>query len=98
MNLQETIAAVIELHNLEALKMPMVFEVWEDGEVTITKGGDLYNQRNLHLCYFGNSSKALPFDSLPLKNKMHSRIACLTDEDAFKAHTLIINRSLSCTQ
>jgi hypothetical protein len=32
----------------------MVWEIWEDGELTLTKAGPLYGQRSLHMIWPGN--------------------------------------------
>ena len=47
----------------------MAAELWEDGEITLTKcsNGELYGQRNLHCIYNGNSTWALPLDVFPVK-------------------------------
>ena len=89
MNLEQKIAAVCALHDPSALDEPMVYEVWQDGEITLTKGGDLYGQRHLHMISIGVSEHSLPFDSLPLKNSNHSRIAVKTADQANAAKTII---------
>ncbi len=39
-----------ELHNVEHSQKPgMVYQVWQDGEITLQKSGDLLWQRNLHM-------------------------------------------------
>lgn len=48
----------------------MVCEVWEDGEVTLTKGGDLYRQRNLHSIE-PPFPKALALSVMPRSNGKH---------------------------
>lgn len=65
----------------------MVYEVWNDGEVTLTKGDDLYGQRNLH-CIKPGFAKALPVEALH-KRYSHSRIIVKNYEDAEKARELI---------
>lgn len=87
---EEIIRCVTALHAPEAREQAMVYEVWEDGEITLTKGGDLYGQRKLHLDAYGDSGLALPWDSLPLKNSSHSRIMAKNREDAEKARGLIL--------
>jgi hypothetical protein len=82
---------VRELHSPEAVNQPMVYEVWEDGEVTLTKGGELYGQRTLHLDARGDPGLALPWDSLVHSNGLsHSRIWAATREDAYRARALIL--------
>jgi hypothetical protein len=89
MNTQDTIKAMIALHDENAIKQPgHVYEVWEDGEITLTKSGELYGLRNLHMIQPG-LNRSLPWDSLPLKNTRHSRIATLSEATAVKARDLI---------
>lgn len=87
---QEVLAAVLAMHDPEALNDQMVYEVWEDGEVTLTKGGDLYGQRNLHMIIPGcGGRRSMPRDALPLKNDCHSRIAVRTHEAAVTASNIL---------
>ncbi len=48
-------------------------EVWEDGEITMTKcsGGELYGQRNLH-CMENGFAHSLPRDLFPEHTNSHS--------------------------
>ena len=86
---QAKIDAVNALHMPEAYAQDMVYEVWEDGEITLTKGGDLYGQRNLHMIDFGNPAKSLGADVLFYKSVNHSSIAVMTYEQAQQAQALI---------
>lgn len=43
----------------------MVYQVWNDGEVTIQKSGSLLNQRHLHCTVDGRPDKAVPADTFP---------------------------------
>lgn len=83
-------ALVRALHDPDALAEPMVYEVWEDGEITLTKGGSLYGYRTLHCIMPGIPSYALPWDSLPMVNEHHSRIACRDYETAMRARSYIV--------
>lgn len=47
--------------------MQMVYEVWEDGEITLTKGGDLFRQRSLH-CIQPGGPNTLAVELLPMQN------------------------------
>ena len=87
--MEEVIAKLLAMHRAEAWKHPMVYEVWHDGEVTLTKGGDLYRQRSLHMIVAGNAKRALPADSLIQLGK-YSRIMVDTAEEANEAATLIL--------
>ena len=89
MKLEDKIAAVNALHQPEAYAQGMVYEVWEDGEITLTKGGGLYGRRNLHMISFGNSAKTLGADALDQKNGEHSSIAVMTRERAQQAQDII---------
>lgn len=91
MNQQAKIAAVNALHQPEAYAQDMVYEVWEDGEITLTKGGTLYGQRNCHMIAFGSTAKSLGADALVNKNGRHSSIAVMTDEQAQQAQALIFS-------
>lgn len=47
-----------------------VCEIWEDGEVTLTKGGSLYGMRNLHMIE-SPYCRALPLEAMPMNNGKH---------------------------
>jgi hypothetical protein len=82
----------LAMHNALAVQDHMVYEVWEDGEITLTKGGDLYGMRRLHLIKGGDVSKALPVDCFPVKFKNgHGCIQVMTSEEANEASNLILN-------
>jgi len=95
MKQNEIIAAVNALHCPEAVALPMVYEVWEDGEITLTKGGELYGQRRLHVDAFGDAMLALPPSSLAVKTpgEEHSRIVARDHTDALAARKLILGES-----
>jgi hypothetical protein len=98
MTLTERIAAFIALHNPEARQQHMVYSVWEDGEITIEKGGAIFGQRSLHCVSFVTAKNPLPVDSMPVKNydNSHGRIFCDTKEIAEKAHALVLDNFISC--
>lgn len=88
---EEILKAVLALHDPLATSRPgMVYEVWEDGEITLTKSGELYGLRQLH-----QISPPFPFhlpvDSLPNVNGpgTHSCIAASSHETATEARNLI---------
>lgn len=89
MSQAEKIAALMALHNPSHIGNAMVYEVWNDGEVTLTKGEDLYGQRNLHCIMTGNPGRALPVESLPARYK-HSRIVVADYEAAIAARAIIL--------
>ena len=90
---REKIAQLVAMHRPEALGEHMVYEVWEDGEITLTKGADLYGQRNLHCISMGREDKALPWAEFPeelRRFKTHARVAVMTHEDALAAQALVL--------
>ena len=42
------LAWIAKWHQPDGWKSLMVYSIWEDGEVTLEKGGDLFGHRNLH--------------------------------------------------
>lgn len=90
--IKDTISDVIvsslrRLHEPEAINNAMVYEVWNDGEITLTKGGDLYRQRSLHSICAPIATGLLPVDSLFVSGKF-SRICCSTHDKAIKAQSI----------
>lgn len=79
------------MHVPDGYMQPMVYSVWEDGEVTLEKGGDLFGRRNLHCIIPGNPKPIIRPDSLPVRNSdgSHSRIYVNTHEEAIAAHSLL---------
>ena len=92
MSENELIAVLREMHKPDCEGDSMVWEVWNDGEVTLTKGGELYGQRTLHMQAAGDMGLALPAKSLfPRFN--HSRIIVATHEEAMGARGLIFGEA-----
>lgn len=67
MTLEEIRARLALLNCPEARGDSMVAQVWEDGEVTLTKGGDLLGQRSLHMIEGPHTDK-LPAVLFPNRN------------------------------
>lgn len=68
-----------------------VYEIWEDGELTLQKCGSLYNQRNLHMINFA-FPHTLPISLFPeeLTNSSgHACIAVNNDVEAKAARKLL---------
>lgn len=89
MNIQELIA----MHNHPELaeKEGMVYEVWEDGEVTLTKSGPLLRQRGLHCIQPGRTEEAIPLEWLEPRWGGHAAI--FTDRKGAEAiHEAILNQ------
>ena len=92
MNTEDTIALVNALDAPEAAAEAMVYQVWEDGEITLQKGGSLLWQRNLHCVAIGDDRKALPRDALQHKYDGHSFVFVGSYDGAEKARDLILKR------
>lgn len=87
-----TLERFLAYHHAEAKNDGMVYSVWEDGEITLEKGGALFGQRNLHRMAGGDASKALPIAAMPLKSGTHGRILVKDEHDARAAHELITGK------
>lgn len=94
MNTEETIAAVNALNWPDAKNDGMVYQVFEDGEITLQKGGSLLWQRNLHCISMGNSKKSLPARALVnhMTSAAHSYIFARDHTTALIAQRLIFDR------
>lgn len=65
----EQVKALIAEHSNDELSKEegMVYQVWEDGEITLQKSGSLLWQRNLHCTSMGYDRK-LPIELFPHQN------------------------------
>lgn len=92
MTTEEKIAAILAMHKEEGIECPMVYEVWNDGEVTLTKGGDLYGQRTLHTTIpaLFDTTKHLPADSL-VKRFNNSRVVVMNRDEAKAVRAILMN-------
>lgn len=66
MNQESKISALQALHAPECVQQQMVYIVFEDGEVCLTKGAELFMHRSLHTVYQGNEQAALPASVMPV--------------------------------
>jgi hypothetical protein len=78
----------LALHRPEAKDLPMVYEVWQDGEVTITKGGGLFGARNLHLVSPGLGRDIV--DPLALPNRHGVNGSIMVNDRASAKEALIV--------
>ena len=86
-SLTDTVKALMVLHTNNT-RTPMVYELWNDGEITSTKGDDLYGQRLLHQIE-PPLPRGLPVDcGLPLRYN-NSRIIVETRDQATYGRELI---------
>ena len=71
----------------------MVYQVWNDGEVTLQKSGYLLWSRNLHLVMKGDEERAVPLSYFPgnWTGEDHAYIFC-DKESAEAIHRMITGR------
>ena len=82
--------AFLALHEPARQEDHMVYEVWQDGEITLTKGADLWRQRSLHCIHMGvNPEWAMPVDSMPVKMNGHGSITVRDHATAKRAHDIV---------
>lgn len=90
----EVLAAVVALNRPEAKNAAMVYQVFEDGEITLQKGGDLLWQRTLH-CVATGKPHGVILHVASMPNQMcsapHGYIFCKDRDDAEKARALIFS-------
>jgi len=81
----EAVQSAIILHSKPDLAKVegMVYQVWEDGEVTLTKCGSLLGQRDLHMICPGHTKATVSVSLFPHQCNGHGFI--YTDEDGQKA-------------
>ena len=89
MNQTEVTAMLASFDTPEAKQQPMVYRVWEDGEITLEKGGELFGQRTLHMIRAGCG--AVPPEWLPYQNHgcTHGYLFALNREVAEAASNYI---------
>ncbi|CAL9973945.1 hypothetical protein VPHD249_0199 [Vibrio phage D249] len=81
--------------NDECKNDAMTTQLWSDGEITMTKGGDLFGQRSLHCIYNGlfalrsNNELAISEAMTHQSPNGYSYIFC-SDEDAQAIRTLMV--------
>ena len=71
-----------EAHNPKLVEEAYVTKVWEDGEITQEKGGELYGARTLH-CLAMGFADGIPVEMMPKQNTKHG-FAIVTSADAEK--------------
>lgn len=79
----QVLAAMLTAHSLEHKNLLMVYSVWEDGEITLEKGGELFGCRTLHCVRIGTRF-SLDVASLPMPNAKgtHARVLVADSETA----------------
>ena len=69
-------AFIANHHKPDGWKANMVYSLWEDGEITLEKGGELFGWRTLHSLVPGTLPEPWPVELFPVKNSAgtHGRI------------------------
>ena len=84
------LADFLALHAPERQSDAMVYEVWQDGEVTLTKGGDLWRKRSLHCIRLGvHHALAFPASRMPVRLGENGSIIVKDNNDAMEAAALV---------
>jgi len=79
---------IAKVSNPDLAKSPdMVYQVWEDGEITLQKCGELLWQRTLHMMEAGFRDRKVPLEWMT-SNGDHAYIFC-THEDAMTVRDMI---------
>ena len=66
-----------------------VCQIWEDGEVTLQKSGDLMHKRNLHMIGMGHPTLAAPIEQMPVQMYGHGCAFVQTVEQAHELAKLL---------
>lgn len=87
MTREQVLAEILKLHDvgLASVEGSMVTELWEDGEITLTKSGSIFRCRGLHMmrCGMVRSGVAAFFrEGLPMKSGGHSSAYIIGGMDA----------------
>jgi len=91
MNRSEVLTLALSLHRPdEREKEGMVYQVWEDGEITLQKGGRLFGLRTVHCIKFGGD-RQLNIADLPGQGYNHGYVFVDSHENAEKLSAAIIN-------
>lgn len=67
----------------------MIYEVWQDGEVTSTKAGELFRHRGLHLIDRAIGGDVIDVETMPLRLGKNGSIAVRLYADAVIIHKWI---------
>jgi hypothetical protein len=72
-----------------ALEFGSVYQIWEDGEITLTKSGALLGQRTLHCMSYGESAKSVDPMIFPHQTNGHG-FAYVTEKGAETIRSMIL--------
>lgn len=87
------IRALIQKHSNDALaeQEGHVYQIWEDGEITLQKSGPLLWQRNLHCIEMGfTDPDVLPLDAFPHRFRESHAFAYVSKEGAYEIRAALL--------
>ena len=84
----EFLAAVKAAHNEAYRENSMVCQIWEDGEVTLQKGGSLFGQRTLHCIQIGLPFAVKPED-MPVPRGNHGYAFVASTEEGERLRDIL---------
>ena len=79
MTLNEILAMHVDPRKSEHM---MIYEVWQDAEVTLTKAGDVFRMRHLHCHLSATGDDAIDVNLMPERLGKNGSICVLTHEDS----------------
>lgn len=93
MKYDEVLKTVLALNDDSAKADPIVYQVFEDGEITLQKGGGLLWQRTLHCGASGRNGPTLKPEDMThqMRSAPHGYIFCKNHEDAEAARCAIFS-------
>ena len=78
-----TLEQILAMHkNPRAADTQMTYEVWQDGEVTLTKAGDIFRHRNLHCHLPATGDDVIDVNIMPERLGKNGSICVLRHEEA----------------
>ena len=88
------IRALIAQHSNDALAAEEgghVYQIWEDGEITLQKSGSLLWQRNLHCIERGFAEEnVLPLSAFPHRHRESHAFAYVSKEGAYEIRAALL--------
>jgi hypothetical protein len=91
---EQILAVLAKVHKPELAKQPgMVWQVWQDGEITLQKSGELLWRRNLHMMTPGLKIRCVPADWMPSyqEGDVNTYAFVSSEEDAMIVRNMINN-------
>jgi len=88
--MEELINTINKAHNPDLASNNMVYQIWEDGEVTLQKAGNLLWTRGLHIIYPAINGLNINYTKMPIKYHYHG-YAFVSEHDIIIIRELMRN-------